>query len=197
MFGEKALDLVREFHRNEGTVLGPYSEDGVRQVLEEMQVLYEANQNDVVQIIQGDSSDQTSSSTTVQIRHESLQRNKRCLLAYFYNRILKIRNLRWEFGSVLPPDIKQNMSEKENAWFKTYNKSLANYMRSIGPGGLDLTQNLQPPQSFYIEVRCLEDKGEYEFEDGSVVLLKKNSLHYLPRSNCEHLIKQGLLEHVT
>ena len=38
-------------------------------------------------------------------------------------------------------------------WFGKYNKMLANYMRSIGDhGGLDLTQDLKPPKTLYIEV---------------------------------------------
>jgi len=38
-------------------------------------------------------------------------------------------------------------------WFTDYNKCLATYMRSIGEyGGLDLTQDLQPPKTLYIEV---------------------------------------------
>ena len=38
-------------------------------------------------------------------------------------------------------------------WFTRYNKCLANYMRSIGEqGGLDLTQDLKPPKTLYIEV---------------------------------------------
>ncbi|XP_002131593.1 DNA replication complex GINS protein PSF1 [Ciona intestinalis] len=195
MFGEKALDLIREVHRTREGSLGPYNEDGVRQVLEEMQVLYEANQQDVAQLVQNDS-DQTSL-TAVQIRHDSLQRNKRCLLAYLYNRLQKIRALRWEFGSVLPTDVRGNMSPKEIEWFTKYNRALANYMRSLGNGGLDLTQDLHPPQNVHIEVRCVEDKGELELDDGSKILLKKNSLHYLPRSQCEHLIRQGVLKHVT
>lgn len=39
-------------------------------------------------------------------------------------------------------------------WFSKYNKMLANYMRSIGgEGGLDLTQDLKPPKTLYIEVK--------------------------------------------
>jgi len=30
-----------------------------------------------------------------------------------YNRLQRIRSLRWEFGSVLPPEIKGNLSERE------------------------------------------------------------------------------------
>ncbi len=38
-------------------------------------------------------------------------------------------------------------------WFNKYNKSLAKYMRSVGDhGGLDLTQDIKPPKSLYIEV---------------------------------------------
>lgn len=40
-------------------------------------------------------------------------------------------------------------------WFSKYNMCLANYMRSIGgAGGLDLTQDMKPPKSLYIEVRA-------------------------------------------
>jgi len=70
-------------------------------------------------------------------------------------------------------------------------------MMSIGDGlGIDLTQNTSPPKSLYIEVRCILDYGEFETEDGTVILLKKNSQHYLPTSQIEHLIRQGILEHV-
>lgn len=47
-------------------------------------------------------------------------------------------------------------------------------MRSIGDDqGLDLTVDLQPPKSIYIEVRCVEDFGKFELYDGEVVHLKK------------------------
>lgn len=108
----------------------------------------------------------------------------------------RIRDYRWQAGSVLPPDFKLSLCEQEIQWFGRYTRSLAAYMRSICPGGLDLTQHTQPPKSLYIEVRCVEDYGEFEMEDGTVVLLTKNSQHYLLRSQCEHLIRQGILEHV-
>lgn len=42
-------------------------------------------------------------------------------------------------------------------WFSQYKKSLANFMRSVGGGdGLDITQDMKPPKSLYIEVStCL------------------------------------------
>ena len=40
------------------------------------------------------------------LRHTSLERNKRCLLAYLNHRLEKIREMRWQFGAVLPVDVK-------------------------------------------------------------------------------------------
>nr|CAD7574394.1 unnamed protein product [Timema californicum] len=161
----------------------------------------------------------------VHLRHAALERNKRCLLAYLYNRLKKIRQMRWEFGIVLPPEIRANLCEPEVQWFVNYNKSLATYMKSIADsgglnltqfmqppkslyvevqwfvnynkslatymksiadsGGLNLTQFMQPPKSLYVEVRCLEDYGKLQLEDGEIVLLKKNTQHLLPRTQCE------------
>lgn len=134
----------------------------------------------------------------LQFRHESLQRNKRCLLAYLYNRLQRIRQMRWQFGATLPDDVKATLCEPEVQWFNAYSKSLAGYMRSIGDGvGINLTDDLQPPKSLYVEVRCISDYGKYELEDGEVILLKRNSQHYLPRGECEPLIRQGILQHIT
>lgn len=39
-------------------------------------------------------------------------------------------------------------------WFCQYKKSLASFMRSLGGGaGLDITQDMKPPKSLYIQVR--------------------------------------------
>nr|XP_006003706.1 PREDICTED: DNA replication complex GINS protein PSF1 isoform X2 [Latimeria chalumnae] len=114
-----------------------------------------------------------------------------------YDRLLRIRALRWEYGSVLPSALKFHMSAEEMQWFNQYKKSLATYMRSLGGDeGLDLTQDMKPPKSLYIEVRCLKDYGEFEIDDGTTILLKRNSQHFLPRWKCEQLIRQGVLEHV-
>eukprot|EP00794_Sanderia_malayensis_P019891 gene19891-21833_t len=109
---------------------------------------------------------------------------------------MKIKDVRWDVGSVIPPEIKLNLCEQEVQWFTKYSRSLATYMAGIGGIGLDLTQNLKPPKSLYIEVRCLVDYGEFETEDGAIILLKKNSQHLLPRSQCERLIRQGVLQHL-
>uniref|UniRef100_A0A8C0ZDW9 DNA replication complex GINS protein PSF1 n=1 Tax=Cyanistes caeruleus TaxID=156563 RepID=A0A8C0ZDW9_CYACU len=144
----------------------------MRQALEEMRALYERNQADVSEAKSG----RTDLIFLIRFRHCCLLRNQRCLLAYLYDRLLRIRALRWEYGSVLPNTIQFHMSAEEVEWFNQYKKSLATYMRSVGgEEGLDLTQDIKPPKSLYIEVRCLKDHGEFEIEDGTTILLKKNS----------------------
>lgn len=69
-------------------------------------------------------------------------------------------------------------------------------MSSVGEMGVDLLQHTRPPKCLYIEVRVLEDYGDFETEDGQVIVLAKNSTHFLERSHCEKLIRQGVLEHV-
>lgn len=74
---------------------------------------------------------------------------------------------------------------------------LARYMRSIGEdGGVNLAMDLSPPKALYIEVKCLLDYGKYELSDGSVLLLQKNGRHFLPRVECEELIRQGVFQHI-
>lgn len=104
--------------------------------------------------------------------------------------------MRWEFGNTLPNDIKNNLSQTENEWFGTYSTNLGKYMRSLGENGLNLAVDFKPPKSLYIEVRCLVDYGNFELNDGSVILLKKHTRHFLPRHECEEMIKQGVFEHI-
>ena len=186
------MELLRELKRSKEGTLPPYNEDGIRQVIEEMRTLFEQNQLEVRATTGGEQ----GLFSGIQLRHGCLERNQRCLLAYVFSRMMQIRDYRWEVGSVLPLEFKLSLCEQEVQWFNRYNRSLATYMRSIGDSGLDLTQHMHPPKSLYIEVRCLVDYGEFETEDGTIIQLKKNSQHYLSRSQCEHLIKQGILEHV-
>uniref|UniRef100_A0A3Q3SZU9 DNA replication complex GINS protein PSF1 n=1 Tax=Mastacembelus armatus TaxID=205130 RepID=A0A3Q3SZU9_9TELE len=172
MFCEKAVELVRELHRMSDGQLPAFNEDGLRQVLQEMQTLYEQNQRDVNEVKSEGRADLIPS---IKLRHCCLLRNQRCLTAYLYDRVLRIRALRWAYGSVLPGSVQFHMCAEELQWFSQYRKSLASFMRSLRDGGLDITQDMKPPKSLYIEVRCLKDHGEFEIDDGTVILLKKNS----------------------
>ena len=50
-------------------------------------------------------------------------------------------------------------------WFNRYKKSLATYMRSLGGDeGLDITQDMKPPKTLYIEVSTPFLKNECFFD---------------------------------
>ncbi|KAK7582455.1 hypothetical protein V9T40_013900 [Parthenolecanium corni] len=107
----------------------------------------------------------------------------------------RIKEMRWQIGSILPPEMKTNLSPSEEQWLANYSKSLASYMKTIGPdGGLNLLQDLKPPKSLYIVVRSLVDVGRIELDDGDVVILKKDAQYMMLRSQCESLIHQGKKE---
>eukprot|EP00096_Caligus_rogercresseyi_P007539 TRINITY_DN2542_c0_g1_i1.p1 TRINITY_DN2542_c0_g1~~TRINITY_DN2542_c0_g1_i1.p1 ORF type:complete len:193 (-),score=54.66 TRINITY_DN2542_c0_g1_i1:253-831(-) len=187
--GERALELIRRVLRSEELLPGAFEEDAVRGILEEMKTLYASNHKEIEET--------RSISPAIHLRHAALERSKRSLFAYVHHRSKQIRTMRREFGPVLPPEMKGNLCPAEIDFFHQYSKDLAAYMAGIGGGhGLDLNSDVFPPKSLYIEVRVLKDYGELETEDGDIILLKKNTQHFLPRSQCEQLIRQGVLQHV-
>ncbi|XP_017878069.1 DNA replication complex GINS protein PSF1 [Ceratina calcarata] len=191
MYGRKAAKLITELDL--GSDIQPFNEHLVKQVLAEMHFLYDANMTDS-NAARNDNN--MALLPSVQLRHIALTRNKRCVLTYIYNRMRKIRELRWELGSILPSEINSNLLNAEVQWFQSYNRSLATYMRSLGDDqGFNLTTNILPPKTLYVEVKCVADFGKLELEDGEVILLKQNTYHLLPRAVCEPLIRQGILEH--
>ncbi|KAF5399175.1 DNA replication complex GINS protein PSF1 [Paragonimus heterotremus] len=210
MLAQTGLQLVKELKRSQSYKIPAYNEEKIRICLEEMNSLYEANCRDVSLV--SDSSDSATPSSATEhavgriqcviARHAILERNKRCLLAYHHARLMYIKSFRWLYGTVLPKNVRQSLSEAEQAWFKTYCGALANFMQAEtkdrgGAGGLDLTQSQIPPKSLFLEVRCLVDFGEFETEDGSILQLTKDSHHLMSRADCELLIRQGVLEHIT
>ncbi|CAG0904851.1 unnamed protein product [Cyprideis torosa] len=195
MFTERAVELLKELNRS-GSSLPAFNEESVRRILEECRQLFEANQADVARTVEEGAA---AFMPAVHLRHSCLERNRRCLLTYLTTRLSLIRRHRWEFASsILPEDIRANLCEPETKWLQNYSRSLAQYMASIGgASGLDLTQDLQPPKSVFVEVRCVQEYGEYQLEStGDMVLLRRNSTHLLPRGEAEPLIRQGILEHV-
>jgi len=187
MYGEKGIELVREAARVEDW-LPPFNEDVVRQTLEETRKLWDLNCQEVAQ---HDSMARPTPSITY--RHATIERNRRCMLAYINSRMEKIRGMRWQFGALLPEEIKLNLCEPELEFFSKYNRLLAGYMASVGT---DLTTNLAPPKSLYVDVRVKKDYGEIEMPDGEVIQLKAGAQYSLPREMCEQLILQGVLQHI-
>lgn len=84
-------------------------------------------------------------------------------------------------------------------WFSKYNKMLANYMRSIGgEGGLDLTQDLKPPKTLYIEVKVFLLMGVRKLIQGFLFWGGGGGcewgVKYLPKNKiCLHSIEREIL----
>lgn len=58
---------------------------------------------------------------SVHVRHAALERNRRCVHAYLFNRLELLRRLRWEMGSsVLPEGVRANLHPAELDWFSKY-----------------------------------------------------------------------------
>ncbi|KAI1295677.1 DNA replication complex GINS protein PSF1 [Halotydeus destructor] len=194
MLGDKAVQLIKDLTRNKNDCLPNYNQDLVSTVFNEMIELFEANKSDVESL--QESSDQHKIAC-VHVRHEAMLWDKRCLLAYHHQRLMSLKKLRWEFGNVLPDDIVQNLSEAESTWFKSYCSNLQRFMSGLNDGrGLDLTLYKKPPKRLFVQVRCVTDFGDYELDDGTTVVLTKDSVHYLPLNQCEKLIHQAVLEQV-
>ncbi|KAL0267463.1 UNVERIFIED_CONTAM: hypothetical protein PYX00_009722 [Menopon gallinae] len=127
MFAEKAFELIKDLHRSQDN-LPLFNDEGVRQVLEEIQFIFDENQRDA--LVEGHRDEGFTS--TISFRHMAFERNKRCLIAYLYNRLRRIRQIRWEFGSILPAEVRANLGNSEFVWFTKYCKCLATYMETIG-----------------------------------------------------------------
>lgn len=206
MYGDVATELVRNITRDNGEVIPQYQYELVEKVIKENEELYaenlRASQNTKDEITQNgkvnvqDNVDiDEKELMLMQVRHTAKLWNKRCIIAYHYERLQRLKQLRWEYGNNLPREIIKNLSRDELNWFTKYNDNLFNYMSSLNDGnGLDLTLYITPPKKLYVQVRCIRDYGQFDMGDGNPIMLKKDGIHYLPLSQCEKLIHQGVLE---
>ncbi|XP_031387553.1 DNA replication complex GINS protein PSF1 isoform X1 [Punica granatum] len=193
MYGRKACQLVKEFATSEKEQLKTFNDDLFDQVIKECGS-HNLGFQSLVRKMQDEGLDtQTARNGDFYgalIHHLSLVRNKRCLMAYMYNRAEVIRGLRWKLGRVLPEEIVKKLSNSEKDYLKGYSGALETYMNDMN---LELTVDMVPPKDPYIKVRVLEDIGEVLLTDKSANLAR-HSMHFLKRTDAEPYISQGLME---
>mmetsp|Transcript_485 Transcript_485/g.762 ORF Transcript_485/g.762 Transcript_485/m.762 type:complete len:213 (-) Transcript_485:1268-1906(-) len=201
-YGQRGVDLLRELKRSDW--LPSYNEDSVRATIQEIN-LHTAELHDIVRAnnrVGNDTSTGGGGSAPVPIEmrpvmllHEvSIKRNKRCLLAYHAHRIDKLRALRWETAGNLATPMKFVLSEAEVDFFHEYDKLASRHAIGGSMGGLDWNADQNPPEENFIQVRVVQaGLGKIETEMCGVVELEVGSMHYLPRSDVEHLVRQGAL----
>ncbi|OQR93597.1 DNA replication complex GINS protein PSF1 [Thraustotheca clavata] len=182
----KAKELLLELTRSEW--LPPYNEDSVRQISQEVHGFHKQVLKKL-QAYEDDIAEHPAEQCNVLVSHQCLMRNKRTILAYLNHRVNKIKELRWQTGSVVPEHLAPALCTREMQFFHGYDQLLAGYMSGFG---IDLAADLQPPKDLFIEVRVLKDCGEIYTENGAIHL-RANSTHFLRRTDVEGLIRQGML----
>ncbi|KAJ1417921.1 hypothetical protein B484DRAFT_400647 [Ochromonadaceae sp. CCMP2298] len=183
----KGKELLLGLKRSEW--LPPFDDEGVRVMLSEVDDLTMR----MKQLTEASDDVPPELRITLAYYHQCLNRNNRYIDSYLHNRLVKIRNLRWEAGPVLPDSIRQDtLSTREKEYFTAYNALLSEVNESLD---LDLGQDLEPPRDLFIEVRVLQDCGRIMTDSGPVNL-DKGSLHCLKRSDVEQFVREGLMAHV-
>ncbi|GER48412.1 DNA replication complex GINS protein PSF1 [Striga asiatica] len=223
MYARKASELVKEFASSEPGQLNTFNNDLFGQVLEEcdahflqLQPLIRKIQEHEKELREkGQPGDDVGTSevgnrnleaekNAIQmalksnqfgalVHHLSLVRNKRCLMAYVYNRAEVIRSLGWMVDRVLPEEIEEKLSTTEKEYFKKHTATLQSYMSEID---LHLTLDMVPPKDPYIKVRVLDDIGQVVLSD-QTANLARHAIMFLKRTDAEQYITQGRMEELT
>ncbi|KAK4525768.1 hypothetical protein GAYE_SCF16G3677 [Galdieria yellowstonensis] len=182
MYGDQATALVHHLYKSSS--LPPYKEDAVRQVVQEIDQLY-AQLVQLLEKANNDLSDPRIGGTAI-FFHRVILRNKRCVLAYLLHRFYRLRDSRY---LVMDDRIEENLSASEQELLTNYEQLVATYSDKVQ---IDISSSLYPPRALYLEVKVLKDCGTIMTENGPVHL-RKDTLHYLKRTDIELLIQQGYL----
>lgn len=125
----------------------------------------------------------------------SVQRQKRCVLAYLSYRVDKIRAVWWDTGLALPEELRAVMSRHEDTFLKKYDELMSTYMSEAGLA--DLTADQTPPKDLHVAVQAakgtqlrdlMTSQGPVNVDDNSEMLMR--------RTDAEMLIRQGQLVQV-
>ncbi|VDD85675.1 unnamed protein product [Enterobius vermicularis] len=189
-----AVQLVQQLISNPD-IIPPYNNELMKKCIQQINDLYQENANDAM-AIHSECEDKTQRTHNLLARQSCIEFIKRCCCAYINKRMERLKAERWKRAGNIPQSIKANLCAAEIQWLKDYELNLAKFQEEFGDEDtvLNLMTNIKPAKSLFVQVQAVEDYGEFELSDGSVVVLKKNSLHSLPRCDCEMLLKQGILE---
>ncbi|CAA6669431.1 unnamed protein product [Spirodela intermedia] len=194
MYGRTASQLLRELDIADSDNLQAFNSDTCDQVIAECENHHLMLQS-LIRKLEGEQLDiQTARNEDhfgAVTHHLSLLRNKRCLMAYMYNRAEVIRSLRWKVGAKLPEEIQEKLSFSEKEYFKNHSAAIESSMSELD---LDLTVDMVPPKDPYIQVRVLDDIGDNLSLGDHSFSLTKNSVHSVRRTDAEQYISQGLME---
>lgn len=198
MLARKSADLLKELRH--ARWLPPFNDKVIKEVMEEMQH-HQSEMNKIV--MEHDiASGQTEEGPVagLLLYHYLYERNKRILLAYLNFRLNRIQELRWELGIHVPEEKLQRMHESEKEYLNQYSDFLDWYMRRYVPNckeTLNLMADAEAPEDTHLQVRVIDDSlGEIVTTDSGVVQFRKGYQVFVKRTDVEHLIRAGKLEHI-
>jgi GINS complex subunit 1 len=197
---ELLLELKRSSNGNKATHLPSYNVKLVRacfqdlhrsvQLLgEEVTAIDTANTNKENDNDDGDTANSKkpsmSSRPSILFHNASIQRHKRCLLAYHANRMEWLKN---------SASMNNNNTDSSttNAPETEFTKDYQDLRSAYAAAVFEL--NILPPTSHMVQVRVLQELGEVVLESGSSVTFSKGSWLYLPRSDVLEFLQAGSLE---
>ncbi|GAB5362731.1 hypothetical protein AAMO2058_000823200 [Amorphochlora amoebiformis] len=178
-------ELLLEIKRSNG--LPAYNGDRMRKIVNETQQLHLCIVKKMDLKTPEELRDPTVTCSIV-VNNATAKRNKRMALAYVNERLNRIKRMWWTRSSILPEDMKHNMSQAEKDFFEGYDKILSAYCQDID---VDLASDMMPPRDHMVQVRILKDYGEVLLRSGQFIDLKRSSVCML-RSDVESLIQRGI-----
>jgi len=178
---EMKADALTSFHDKE-----------MRLVMEEVRDLW----NDLLAMNERD--DAAEMARAMEIYQYAYFRNIRIIFAYMRSRLVKIRECRWEHGSMLPNELLERFNETERTYYQRYNDEIDRYMKVVtdpNDGGfLDLTIGRDSDAMAKVETRVIAGDGDEIFLDsGAVIRLEPGDTLYLLKSDVMPLVRSGNL----
>ncbi|KAJ3412629.1 DNA replication protein psf1 [Chytridiales sp. JEL 0842] len=248
-YGDEAIKLIKEVKRYGHDTLPPYNYECVRNTVNETKMLNEQlnymfqqraelmhalKAEEQVQMEMGADAGQKSAKAVELVRqiqgvqvagtmHQvSMNRNRRCLLAYHRHRLDTLRSIAWDLGGGaamatgqlqqegvrtenggragggglggMPVEIQRNLAQSEHEFLNGYRNALEELKGEFMD--VDIGGALVPPKDLFVEVRVMKELGEVLTESGHFERLAKGSSKYMRRTDVEQFIMLGYLTQI-
>ena len=179
VFPTAGRELLLELKR-QGNHLPAYNTKLVRACFQDLNRSVQSMEQEVRAMSEGDDKPSMASRPSILFHNASIQRQKRCLLAYHKHRMELLKHHKTD-------DIpSSNAQEVEFA--TDYRNLRAAYSEEV------YELDLLPPTSHMLQVRVLQDMEEVVLDSGRAVSFTKGSWLYLPRADAQEFLQSGVLE---
>jgi GINS complex subunit 1 len=201
-FPSSGRELILELKRSTGNrglasssepqYLVPYNVKLVRECFQDLNRSFQSLSDEMQAMSQADEDEDDESNhkpsmnarPSILFHNASIQRQKRCLLAYHKNRMDRIKDLSISQKS----DLSFN-----NAHESEFSSEYQDLRESYAAAVFDL--EILPPTSHMVQVRVLDNSlGQVVLESGRSVNFCKGSSLYLPRTDVLEFMQSGSLE---